>query len=362
MAHPVLSDVSSLLELGLEMGASDLHYVVGNPPTYRISGDLSPLRIRPLSTDDFMAGMKPIVPTEKWKHWEETGDLDMAYQCEGVGRFRVNLFRQENGPAAVFRHIPNATVTLADLGMPERLKKLVEYPSGLVLVTGPTGSGKSTTLAALIKHLNDTRRLHILTIEDPVEFVYENKKCRISQREIGHSAVSFADALRVAVREDPDIILVGEMRDLETISMALQAAETGILVLSTMHTNSASRTMDRLINVFPVHEQDAVRSMFGGVLRGILAQQLLPRKTGGRVPAYELLFWTMGLPNMIRENKAHLIDNQIRTGGAQGMIGMDECILNLVRTGLVEPVAAFEKALDKEAFRRLMSSEFGVSV
>lgn len=354
--------IDELLELGLEMGASDLHYTAGQPPIFRVVGRMFPLRVEAVSTSEFNEVIGEIVPAVLWKKFEDTGDLDWAYDAQGLGRFRVNIFMQERGPGVVFRHIPSASMTFDELGVPRQITKLVEYPSGLVLVTGPTGSGKSTTLASLIEYLNTTRRLHILTIEDPIEFVHTNRLSRITQREIGASARSFADALRVAMREDPDVILVGELRDLETTSMALQAAETGVLVLATMHTNSASRTVDRMVNVFPPEQQDAVRGMFASVLRGILAQQLVPRRSGGRIPAVELLFWTTGLPNMIREGKPHLVDNSIRTGRRLGMIAMDDALLDLVRKKAVEPLAAFDHAIDKNAFRRILASEFQIIV
>lgn len=352
--------VDSLLELVVETGSSDLHYVSGQPPILRNVGELVPLHLKALSAEEVTLTLREIVPS--WTRFEEMGELDFAYEAKGIGRFRVNVFLQERGPAAVFRMIPSAHMGIEQLGLPAQVKRFTEYQSGLVLVTGPTGSGKSTTLAALIEHLNQTKRLHILTIEDPIEYVYENRLCRITQREIGTSARSFAEALRVAMREDPDVILVGELRDLETISMALQAGETGILVLATMHTNSASRTVDRLVNVFPSFEQDAIRGMVANVLRGILAQQLLPRRTGGRVPACELLFWTIGLPNMIREGKPHMIDNLIKTGRGVGMMAMDDSLLELVRRRIVDPREAYDRALDKAAFRKALGIEFRIEI
>jgi twitching motility protein PilT len=357
MGRPRIDD---LLDLAVERGASDLHLVSGQPPILRIVGELVPMRLRTVSAGDFDRMLSAVAPPELWKRFQATGDIDWAYEAAGVGRFRVNLFRQERGPAAVFRHVPSVSLTVDELGLPPQVLQLVDYASGLVLVTGPTGSGKSTTLAALIDHLNHRKRFHILTIEDPIEYVHRNDKCRISQREIGSSARSFAEALRVAMREDPDVILVGELRDLETITMALQAAETGILVLATMHTNSASRTVDRLVNVFPSGDQDAVRGMFAGVLKGILAQQLLPRRQGGRVPAVELLFWSTGLPNMIREGKAHLVETLIKTGRARGMVAMDDSILDLVRRGEVDPREGYDRALDKAAYRKVAAAEFSL--
>lgn len=356
------SRIDGLLDLVVEMGGSDLHFVVGQPPIIRVVGEIRPLRLKTVSVSDFERSLRPIVPPDLWKKFEETGDLDWAYEQSSAGRFRSNLFQQENGPAAVFRLVPTTSMSFADLGVPETVSQLGDYPSGLVLVTGPTGSGKSTTLASVIDHINANRQGHIITIEDPIEFVHKNRKCRVTQREIGASARTFHDALRVAMREDPDVILVGELRDLETISMALQAAETGVLVLATMHTNSAARTVDRMVNVFPANEQDAIRTMFAGVLRGILSQQLLPRKSGGRIPAVELLFWTTGLPNMIREGKPHLIRNLILTGRKIGMIAMDDSLMELVLQGMVDPVQAYEKSLDKEDFRRILSKRAGVQI
>ena len=354
---PTRPRIDDLLEIVVEMGASDLHLATGHPPILRVVGELSPLRMKAVTADEYGQMISEIVPPDLYARFCERGDLDWAYDAGDIGRFRVNLFQQERGPAAVFRHVPDATLGFADLGLPAHVSRLVEYPNGLVLVTGPTGSGKSTTLAALIDHLNRMKRLHILTIEDPIEHVHANGTCRITQREIGSSARTFADALRLSMREDPDVILVGEMRDLETITMALQAAETGILVLATMHTNSASRTVDRMVNVFPAAEQDAVRGMFAGVLKGILAQQLLPRRAGGRVPAIELLFWTMGLPNMIREGKPHLVETAIKTGKRLGMVSMDDSILDLVRRREVDPKEAYDRALDKAAFRKALAFE-----
>ncbi|MBM4396017.1 MAG: PilT/PilU family type 4a pilus ATPase [Deltaproteobacteria bacterium] len=348
---PPARRLDDLLDLAVEMGASDLHLVSGESPIVRVMGALARLRVAPVTAAEFEAMIRAVAPRTVWEQFSRTGDLDWSY-ANDLGRFRVNLFRQERGPAAVFRQVPSSSLSFDALGLPQQVRHLTDYGSGLVLVTGPTGSGKSTTLAALIDDLNRRKRLHILTIEDPIEFVHSNRLSRVTQREIGANARTFSEALRVAMREDPDVILVGELRDLETISMALQAGETGILVLATMHTNSASRTVDRLVNVFPAHEQDAVRGMAAGVLRAILAQQLLPCRTGGRAPACELLFWSTGLPNMIREGKPHLIDNLIRTGRRQGMIAMDESLLDLARRRAVESREAYDRAIDKGAFRK----------
>jgi twitching motility protein PilT len=354
--------IDDLLEIAVEAGASDLHLAAGQPPLLRVMGEIVPLRMQTLLEPVYDAMLSEVVPPDLWERFRETGDLDWAYDAAELGRFRVNLFRQERGPAAVFRHVPSSLLGFEDLGLPPQVSQLVEYPNGLVLVTGPTGSGKSTTLAALIEHLNRTRRLHVLTIEDPIEHVHANRLGRITQREIGSSAPSFAEALRLALREDPDVILVGELRDLETITMALQAAETGILVLATLHTNSASRSVDRLVNVFPAGEQEMVRGVLAGVLKGILAQQLLPRRSGGRVPAVELLFWTTGLPAMVRDGKAHLVETAIKSGRSKGMISMDDSLMDLVRRREVEPKEAFDRALDRNLFRKNLSVEFNVTV
>lgn len=350
------SALDALLEVVVEMGASDLHYVVGEPPIVRVVGEMVPLRLRTVTLNDFERNLGTALPDEQWKTFKARGDLDWAYEAPGIGRFRSNLFLREQGPAAVFRRIPDAALSMHDLGLPPQTVRFVEYPNGLVLVTGPTGSGKSTTLAALIDHINRTRRCHILTVEDPIEYVHRNIQSRVTQREVGSSTRSFSEALRVSLREDPDVVLVGELRDLETITMALQAAETGVLVLATLHTNCASRTVDRLINVFPASDQDATRTLLAGVLRGILSQQLLPRRTGGRVPAVEILFWSLGLPNMIREGKPHLMDNLIRTGRRQGMVAMDDSLMTLVQSGMVDADQALERALDKARFREALAS------
>lgn len=353
-------DLDRLLEIAVEQGASDLHLCAGHPPILRLLGEMVPLHLQALGDEDLLGMLRRALPEDLLVRFLETGDLDFAHAVEGLGRFRGNLFRQERGTGAVFRHVPSLSLSFQDLSLPAQVSRLVEYPDGLVLVTGPTGSGKSTTLAALIDHLNRSRRIHILTIEDPIEHIHENRLARITQREIGSSAVSFAEALRLALREDPDVILVGELRDLETIQMALQAAETGVLVLATLHTNSASRSVDRLVNVFPSQDQEVVRSVLAGVLRGILAQQLLPRRSGGRVPAIELLFWTQGLPAMIRDGKPHLIETAIKTGRRLGMVAMDDSLLDLVRRREVEPRDALDRALDKGMFRKVLAAELGI--
>jgi twitching motility protein PilT len=278
----------------------------------------------------------------------------MSYEVAGLSRFRVNLFRQQRGAGAVFRVIPTKIMTLEQLGMPEQIRRLASLESGLTLVTGPTGSGKSTTLAAIINLINETKNYHVITIEDPIEFVHPNKSCLIHQREIGTHATSFAEALKAAGREDPDLILVGEMRDRETISMALQAAEKGTIVFGTLHTNNAAKTVDRIISVFPADEQDSVRNVLGETLRAVVAQQLIPKLGGGRVAAVEILFSSPAIGNMIREGKTPQITSAIQTGVRDGMIDMDSSIRRLYEGKVISARAALDKAIDKSAFRDLV--------
>jgi twitching motility protein PilT len=281
------------------------------------------------------------------------GDADLAYEVLGLARFRVNLFRQQRGSGAVFRVIPTKIMTIEQLGLPEEVKRLAEIESGLVLVTGPTGSGKSTTLAAIINLINETKNYHVITIEDPIEFVHPNKRCLVHQREIGAHATSFAEALKAAGREDPDLILVGEMRDLETISMALSAAEKGTIVFGTLHTNNASKTVDRIISVFPASEQDGVRNVLGDTLRAVVAQQLIPKIGGGRVAAIEILFSSPAIGNMIREGKTTQITSAIQTGSKDGMVDMDTSIRRLYEEKKISVRAALDKAIDKSQFKDL---------
>ncbi|MCB9745533.1 MAG: PilT/PilU family type 4a pilus ATPase [Alphaproteobacteria bacterium] len=339
------------LKLMKDRGASDLHFSVGRPPIFRLSGRTDPVRYRVLTDTDFIELMKPATPPHLWKQFEETGDADYAYELTGVARFRVNLFKQQRGLGAVLRIIPTKILTLDQLNMPKPVHSIVKMTGGLVLVTGPTGSGKSTTLAAIIDAMNKTRPLHFVTIEDPIEFVHDNHKSLVSQREVGPHARNFTDALMAAVREDPDVILVGEMRDLETISMALAAAETGVLVFGTLHTNSASKTVDRVINVFPTERQGTVRAVLATVLQCVISQQLLRRKKGGRVAALEIMFGSGALASLIREGKTHQIGGYVSAGRARGMITMDGSLRKLVEDDAIESRAALEKALDKDEMR-----------
>jgi twitching motility protein PilT len=340
-----------------DRGASDFHLTVGRPPMLRASGNMETIRYRVLAEVDFIDMLKPIAPPRLWEDFVQHGDIDFSYEIPGLSRYRVNVFRQQRGAGAVFRVIPTKILTIEQLGLPDQVRRVTNLRSGLVLVTGPTGSGKSTTLAAIIDQINETRALHIITIEDPIEFVHPNKKCLIHQREIGNHATSFAEALKAAGREDPDIILVGEMRDLETIQMALTAAEKGTLVFGTLHTNNAAKTMDRIINVFPAGEQEGIRNVLGDTIRGVVAQQLLPKIGGGRVAALEILFASPAIGNMIREGKTPQITSAIQTGMKEGMIDMDSSIRKLYNEKKVTARAAYDKAIDKESFKDILAAE-----
>ena len=349
-----MEKIDRFLRLLTDRGASDFHLTVGRPPMLRASGMMETIRYRVISENDFAELLQPVTPKRLWDEFVSTGDIDFSYEIADVARFRVNAFRQQRGSGAVFRVIPTKIMTIDQLGLPDVVRRIAAIRNGLVLVTGPTGSGKSTTLAALIDLINDTRSLHIITIEDPIEFVHQNKKCLIHQREIGTHAKSFAEALKAAGREDPDLILVGEMRDLETIRMALNAAEKGTLVFGTLHTNNASKTMDRVISVFPAGEQEGIRNVLGETIRAVVAQQLLPKVGGGRVAALEILFASPAIGNMIREGKTPQITSAIQTGKNEGMIDMDSSIKRLFDEGKVSARAAYDKAIDKEIFRELL--------
>jgi twitching motility protein PilT len=348
-----MQKIDRFLKLMNDRGASDFHLTVGRPPMLRASGTMESIRYRTLTEGDFAEMLKPVTPARLWDEYLQTGDVDYSYEIPGVARYRVNLFRQQRGGGAVFRVIPTKIMTLEQLGLPDQVRRIASIRSGLVLVTGPTGSGKSTTLAAIIDLINETRSLHIITIEDPIEFVHPNKKCLVHQREIGSHAKSFAEALKAAGREDPDVILVGEMRDLETIAMALSAAERGTLVFGTLHTNNAAKTMDRIISVFPASEQEGVRNVLGETIRGVVAQQLMPKVGGGRVAALEILFASPAIGNMIREGKTSQVTSAIQTGVRDGMIDMDTSIRRLFEAGKVSARAAYDKAIDKEQFKDL---------
>ncbi|HYK06079.1 MAG TPA: type IV pilus twitching motility protein PilT [Thermoanaerobaculia bacterium] len=348
-----MQKIDRFLRLMHDRGASDFHLTVGRPPMVRASGSIETIRYRMISELDFAELLEPVTPSALWSSYVEGGDADFSYEIPGVSRYRVNLFRQQRGAGAVFRVIPTKIMTIEQLGLPDQVRRVANLRSGLVLVTGPTGSGKSTTLAAIIDQINESRSLHIITIEDPIEFVHPNKKCLIHQREIGTHAKSFAEALKAAGREDPDLILVGEMRDLDTISMALSAAERGTLVFGTLHTNNAAKTMDRIISVFPAAEQEGIRNVLGETIRAVVAQQLLPQIGGGRVAALEILFSSPAIGNMIREGKTSQITSAIQTGIREGMMDMDTSIRRLYEAKRITARAAFDKAIDKEQFKDL---------
>jgi twitching motility protein PilT len=328
--------MQELVREAVEKGASDLHLSAGGPPRLRVDGDLVPTKHPALDAAGVSALVNAIVTEEQRRHFESEHELDFSWTVPDVGRFRVNVFLQGRGPGAVLRTIPTKIPSLESLMMPPILTELCKRERGLVLVTGPTGSGKSTTLAAMVDLVNATWDAHILTIEDPVEFVHESNRCLVNQREVGAHTDSFSNALRAALREDPDVILVGEMRDLETISLALTAAETGHLVFGTLHTSSAAKTIDRIIDVFPAGQQNQIRAMLSESLEAVIAQRLLKRKGGGRVAACEILVGNPAVRNLIREGKLHQIPSAMQTGQQSGMVTMDMAIAELVKKGLVE--------------------------
>ena len=346
-----MAQIDAFFKMLKETGASDLHLSSGSQPLVRLAGRLERIKYKVLEEQELATLLYEIAPQRLIAAFEETGDLDFAYAAPGIGRFRANYFRQERGLAAAFRAIPEAVPSLGDLGLPDILAELALRPKGLVLVTGPTGSGKSTTLAAMLRHANENRRDHIITIEDPIEYVHSPSGCLINQREVGRDTRSFAAALRGALREDPDIILVGEMRDLETIELALEAAETGHLVLSTLHTASAAKTIDRIIDVFPGDRQAQIRSALSESLSAVLSQTLLRRADGpGRVVALELLLATTAVRNLIRENKIFQIPSVMETGKAHGMRTLDDALLELVTAGRIAPADAWRNAVNNPRF------------
>ncbi len=338
-----------------ERGASDLHMVIGFPPLIRLRGELAPTEHPVLTAESNQEILYEILNDDQRKHLEMHRDFDMAYELEGVARFRCNFLYQHRGIGAVFRIIPTDILTMEQLQLPQVLKSIAMLKRGMVLVTGPTGSGKSTTLAAMIDFINETRDAHIITIEDPLEFVHQNKKCIFTQREIGTHAKGFANALKVASREDPDIILVGEMRDTTTISLALTCAELGILVFGTLHTNSAAKTVDRIINAFPADQQEQTRTMLAESLSAVVAQQLLRTKDGkGRCAANEILLGSSALASTIRDGKISQINSLIQTGSTSGMQSMDQHLLQLIKEDRITAQAAYEKASDKKVFEAMI--------
>jgi twitching motility protein PilT len=337
-------DITELLAFSVQQGASDLHLSAGLPPMIRVDGDIRRVNVPPQDHPEVQALIYDIMNDRQRKDFEEFLETDFSFDVPNIARFRVNAFNQNRGAGAVFRAIPSEVLTMEDLGMGQVFRDISLLPRGLVLVTGPTGSGKSTTLAAMVDYVNDNRYDHILTIEDPIEFVHESKSCLVNQREVHRDTMGFSEALRSALREDPDIILVGEMRDLETIRLALTAAETGHLVFGTLHTTSAAKTIDRVIDVFPADEKAMVRSMLSESLQAVISQTLLKRKSGGRVAAHEIMRGTSAIRNLIREGKVAQMYSAIQTGQAVGMQTMDQCLQSLVDKRVVSVEAAREKA------------------
>ncbi len=354
-----MAEIDALLRTLKEKGGSDLHLSSGLEPRIRVHGELEALEGRGvLKADELSALLEPIASARNWTDFEEDNDLDFAYGLEGVARFRANYFRQENGPGAVFRIIPEEIHSVEDLKLPEAISSLANLNSGLVVVTGPTGSGKSTTLAAIINKINTETSKHIVTIEDPVEFVHRNKMSVLSHREVGVHSKGFAPALRAAARQDADVVLVGEMRDRETIGMAITAAEMGMLVFGTLHTNSAAKTIDRIIDAFPASEQPQVRISLSESVSAIVAQLLLPTADGkGRVAVNEILLRTSGLPNVIREGNTRMISSIIQAGKSEGMQGMDDALFELVEKKRISPRDAFMKAGEKARFEGLVTGD-----
>jgi twitching motility protein PilT len=331
-----MAAIDELFKIMVDQGASDLHLTAGAPPYLRLHGDMVPMNYRDLTSQDVQSLVFEIINEKQKKSFVEKWELDVAYQVPGIGRFRCNVFMQRKGLGAVFRIIPEKIKTPQELNLPTNILDLIDCDKGLILVTGPTGSGKSTTLASLIHHINTTKDAHIITVEDPIEFVHQNVKSLVNQREVGTHTKSFANALKSALREDPDIMLVGELRDLETISLALTAAETGHLVFGTLHTNSAAKTIDRVIDVFPEGQQQQIRTMLAESLRGVIAQTLFARADGqGRIAAYEIMRCTRAISNLIRENKIHQIASQIQTGSKFGMVLFEKSVEELLKKGLI---------------------------
>jgi twitching motility protein PilT len=343
-------DIAELLAFSVKHEASDLHLSAGLPPMIRVDGDIRRINVPALEHKVVHGLVYDIINDKQRKDYEEFLETDFSFEIPGLARFRVNAFNQDRGAGAVFRTIPSKVLTLEDLGCPDTFKDIVNVPRGLVLVTGPTGSGKSTTLAAMMDYKNDSEYAHILTIEDPIEFVHTSKKCLINQREVHRDTLGFAEALRSALREDPDIILVGELRDLETIRLALTAAETGHLVFGTLHTSSAAKTIDRIIDVFPAGEKGMVRSMLSESLRAVIAQTLMKKIGGGRTAAWEIMVGTPAIRNLIREDKVAQMYSAIQTGQAHGMQTLDQHLQELVKRGMISRLDAQSKAINKELF------------
>ena len=350
--------LDQFLSVIVKHGGSDLHFAERQPPKMRVHGDIMPIRAQPISREEAVQMMSEICGTQNWENFEKRGDLDFAYEMDESSRFRCNYFKQSNGYGATFRLIPTKIATLKDLGIPLVVKEFANFRGGLVLVTGPTGSGKTTTQAALIDYINENFAKHVITIEEPIEFVHGNKKSTITQREVPTNSSSFAAGLKAALREDTDIVLVGEMRDLETVSLALTAAETGLLVFGTLHTNNARKTVDRMVDVFPADRQPQARAMLANSLRGVVAQLLLKRSDRpGRIAVNEILIANPAVAAIIREGATQKLQDVIVSGRAQGMQFMDDAIWALLEKGIVSPHEAFMKAIDKSRFKPFLSPE-----
>ena len=351
-----MARIDALFNMMQEQGASDLHLSTGNPPIFRQHGEMVRLNFKSLGHDELKTILFEILSDKQKAHFEETKDLDFAYEVPGLARFRGNIMMQYRGIAAVFRIIPARILTADELGLPEGVRRMTNFKKGLVLVTGPTGSGKSTTLAGMIDLINSTRKEHILTFEDPLEFIHENKLSLMNQRQIGQHTESFASALRAALREDPDVIMVGEMRDLTTIQLAMSAAETGHLVFGTLHTSTAAKTVDRIIDVFPTDQQEQVRAMLSESLKGVICQQLLKTAEGkGRIAALEIMLGTPAIGNLIREGKTFQIPSIMQTAKKDGMQLMDQHLLDLLKTKKVNPEEAYRCAVDKKQFEQYLT-------
>jgi twitching motility protein PilT len=357
-----MAKIDAFFNLMFEQKASDLHMTSGNPPMLRINGDLQRVDYPPLENDLLKTMLYETAPDYKVKQFEETGDVDFGYEIPNISRFRVNFYNEKNGIAAAFRQIPSRVLSFEDFEkmetpLPPVLKKFTMLHQGLVVVTGPTGSGKSTTLAAMVDYANENRKDHIITLEDPIEFVHESKNCLVSHREVGVHTKSFASGLRGALREDPDVILVGEMRDLETIELAITAAATGHLVFGTLHTQSASKTVDRIIDVFPADQQNKIRQTLSEALKGVVAQTLFKRTDKkGRIAGFEILVFNTAVANLVREGKTHQLPGMIQVGKKIGNQPMDDHIMEHVRMKRISPEDAYQKAFDRKKFRALLAN------
>ena len=352
-----MAKIDAFFQLMHDQGASDLHLVTGQQPALRIRGEIERIKYNVLENDELKAMLYEIAPEHKVKQFEEVGDVDFAYEIPNLARYRANFFMQKYGVAAVFREVPTKIMTAQQLGLPPVVSRLASLPRGLVLVTGPTGSGKSTTLAAIIDEANRTRKDHIITIEDPIEFVHQSQGCLVNHREVGIHTKTFSAALRGALREDPDIILVGELRDLETIQMAIEAASTGHLVFGTLHTTSAAKTVDRIIEVFPANEQMQIRSTLADGLRAVIAQVLFKRiDKKALIPALEILIANSAVRNLIRESKTYQLPSMMQTGKKYGMQLLDDAIMDLMNKGWISPDDAYSKANDKTKFRPFLKT------